>query len=389
MNTVLGRRYLFNKPYWAIAQGLIDALGYLIFRPGRAAVPARVRKILVSRIDHFGDVFIASSILPHLKSAYPGAEIHFMAGEWAVKYLESRPEVDRVLVYNSVVHNRSRGFLKNALNAARTFVFNLREIRKEAYDICMDLRAYPFNSLILLYLSGARYKAGFATGGFGFLLDRIVPYRFGVHETEHLSDVLAALGIEAPEEGLKPKYTPPLSAYKECAMMIDSLGIREGEPFVLVHTGSGNRAKLWKSEEWQALVDSVIRDHRIKVAVYDDLGHDIKGCIMLPTLISFEVFAVITKRTRLFIGLDSLPAHLAASFGTPVVVVWCGINDHNQWRPLGGRVRIVRKELGCAPCFRKNGCMTMSCMDISARDCLKEAGRLLEIKARPALKLIQ
>ncbi|MBI5588698.1 MAG: glycosyltransferase family 9 protein [Deltaproteobacteria bacterium] len=378
----MGRNYLYQKPYLAVLQALIDAPGYLVFGSGKK-FPAEVKKILVSRIDHLGDVFIASSILPHLKRAYPNASIHFMAGEWAWGYLRSNTFLDRVLIYNSFRLNRSGGLIKNAAKAFSGFVRNIWEMRKERYDLTIDLRAYPFNSIPLMFLGGGGYRVGFATGGFGFLLNRRVPYRSGVHEIEHLADILGSVGVNVSWTDLKPEFNLSKTSDKECTRILDGLGVAAGEPFVLIHTGSGNPSKLWKKEEWQKLVSSITRGCGVKVVAYDTVYNDLRDCIRLPSLISLDLFAAAAKKASVFIGLDSLPAHLAASFSTPTVVVWCGINDSNQWRPIGEHVSVVKRAVDCSPCFRKNGCPSMDCMDISAGDVAQDAVRFLDIQRPP------
>ncbi len=382
MRTVLGRNYLYQKPHLAVLQALIDAPGYLFFRP-RQKFPDEVKKILVSRIDHLGDVFIASSILPHLKKAYPEAKLHFMAGEWAWSYLRSNANLDRVLVYNSLRHNRGGGFLKNAFKAIGGFVRNIWEMRKERYDLCIDLRAYPFNSIPLMTLGGGRFRVGFPTGGFGFLLNRRVPYRSGVHELEHMADILGSIGINVAAKDLFPSFALSKTAVKESSRILEGLGVAPGEQFALIHTGTGNPTKLWKREEWQKLVTSLAKGCGVKVVAYDTVYNDLKDCIRLPSLMSLDLFASVAKKASVFIGLDSLPAHLAASFSTPTVVVWCGINDSAQWRPVGRSVSVVNRAVDCAPCYRKNGCPEMDCMDISAADVAVEATRFLDIKRPP------
>lgn len=380
MRTVFGRDYLFQKPYWAWIQGLIDSMGYLVFRParvGQGAVPENVKKILVSRIDHLGDVFIACSILPHLKKAYPGASIHFMAGDWARDYLGSNPDIDKVLVYNAAKLARSGGLIRKIFGEATSFITNIREMRSESYDLCIDMRAYPVNSIPLLYLGGGKFNTGFTTGGFGFLLDKAAPYRPGVHETFHIRDILEVLGIKVLD-AIKPEFQIQEKLLKEAETMLSGLGLKPGEPYVLIHTGAGARIKLWKKERWQEVIDSIRREFGLTPVVYDNVYGDLRDCIKLPGLLSFEGFAAVIKKARLFIGLDSLPGHLAASLFTPVIAIWCGVNDHNQWRPVGGQVSIIRKSLPCAPCFRKNGCAAMDCMDIGAEACVREMRKYLE-----------
>lgn len=387
MNTVLGKSYLYQKTGLAVTQRLIDAVGSLFFRPSKTPFP-EVRKILVSRIDHLGDVFLASSILPHLKAAFPKARIHFMAGQWAVCCLKHNQLIDKILVYNSVRHNRAKGLLKNAVDAFKGFFSNVRQMRREGYDLCIDLRAYPFNSIPLMYLGKGKYKVGFATGGYGFLLDKVIPYRTGVHELAHVTDALDALGIDTSLRVLRPEFKVPKSAEQECKRALFDMGIHEREPYVLLHTGSGNAYKLWKKERWQELISKINLEYGIKTVVCDPVYGDLKGCIKLSTLVSFELFAAVARRAELFVGLDSLPAHLAASFGTPVVSIWCGINDCVQWRPLGDSVSIVKKDMPCSPCFRKKGCQSMKCMDLSAEDGMKEARKYLDfLKSSKVVRL--
>lgn len=376
MRTVLGRDYLFQKPYLALLQAFIDATGYLIFRY-KGPPPAEIKKILVSRIDHLGDVFITSSVVPHLRKAYPTARIHFMAGDWALSFLRSSAGLDRILTYNSLKLSRSGGLLRNVFQALGGFIRNVREMRRERYDLCMDLRAYAGNSIPLMFLGKGGYRVGFTTGGFGFLLHKKVPYRAGVHETAHLADALGSIGINVSEKELKPMFNLAMASEQECSRILDGLGVAATEPFVLIHTGSGNPSKFWKKDEWQKLIGMITREHGVKVVIYDTVYRDLTDCLSLPSSISLDLFAAAAKKASLFIGLDSLPAHLAASFSTPTVVVWCGINDSNQWRPIGENVRVIKRDIDCSPCFRKNGCPAMDCMSISAQDVAKEIGHFL------------
>ncbi len=379
MRHSFGRPYLYQKPYMAFFQGLVDVIGYVFFKPA-GKPPKDVKKILVSRIDHMGDVFLASSVLPHLKKAYPKAEIDFMAGSWSAPCLKDNPYIDRVVLYDAFKHNRRPGLFKNLSEAIPCFLKTVRDMRKAPYDLCLVLRAYPFNGIVLSYLGGCKNIIGFATGGFGFLLGRVAPYREGVHELAHLADALDAAGVKVSEKEMRPVFNVSKEAVDKWSTMRRVLGVDDNEPYILVHTGAGNPKKYWKKEGWQALIDSMIADFGYKVLAYDPLYGDLKGCIGLDSLILFEVFAAALKGATAFAGLDSMPAHLAASFGVPTVVVWCGINDPVKWRPAGERVAIVKKDVPCAPCSTKDGCPGMACMDISVAECFKEMKGLLTPK---------
>ena len=380
MRLSFGRTYLYQKPYMAFLQGAIDSIGYRLFSPrGCKLKNPDVRKILVSRIDHLGDVFIASSALPHIKKAYPNAQIHFMAGTWTHPYLKLNPLVDYIVAFDGFRFNRGKGIVKRVVHAVFSYVRALGRMRSERYDLFLALRAYPFNSIPLAYLGGSRFIVGFAVGGFGFLLDKTAPYREGAHEVGHVADVLCAIGLNVSENEMRPGFTVSREARLAFEKELLSVNVKANERYALIHTGSGSKYKLWNKEQWQRLVDALHAEFGLKVIGSDPVYGGLKGCINAPSLIELDGFAAAAQGASLFVGLDSFPAHLAASFGTPTVVVWCGINDHRQWRPIGDRVVIVRKDVDCAPCFKKTGCPEMKarCMDISADECLKQIRELL------------
>lgn len=377
MRRVFGRDYLYNKPYMAFAQGLLDAVGFFIRRPGKRRLDkAGVRRILVSRIDHLGDVFIASSVLSYLKKAFPDAKIDFLAGVGTHVYLKTNPHIERIIPYNAFRHNRTHGFFKRLTQAASGYLRVMLEMRAAGYDLSLNLRSYPFNATTLLYLGGCGYNVGFATGGYGFLLDSIIPYREGGHETEHLVAALEVIGIDA--NGLRPYFEPSVEASVRAVAILNDLGVTEGERFALIHTGAGTDVKHWKQEAWAQTAASLRKEYGLKVLVTDPVYGGIDGCNVLPALVSFEEYGAIVKRAALFAGLDSFPAHLAASMDIPTVVIWCGVNDSTRWRPLGPSVAVVRKKIDCAPCFKKAGCVAMTCMNIGARECIEAVDALLK-----------
>ncbi|MBI5561788.1 MAG: glycosyltransferase family 9 protein [Deltaproteobacteria bacterium] len=379
MRRAFSREYLYDKRSMAFLQGAVDSIGYFIRRPSeRILKKDAVRGILIARIDHLGDVFIASAILPHLKKTFPEARIDFLAGDWTHAYLKTNPLINGIIRYDAFKHNRRAGLAKRAIAGVLGYINAIRKLRAASYDLCINLRTYPFNASTLVYLGGCKYSMGFATGGFGFLLDTVIPYRERVHESAHLGDALAAIGVEARERDLTPRFTLSSEAGHKADETLESAGIAGGERFALFHTGAGTPVKYWRRPAWEETAKRLREECGLKVVAQDPVYGGINGCIALPALVSFDVYAAIARRAALFIGLDSFPAHLAASFGTPTVVIWCGVNDPVRWRPLGGRVAIVNKETDCSPCFKKRGCADMTCMEISAAECVGAAAGLLD-----------
>src|SRR3990167_2466617 len=393
MITVLGRQYHFQKRRWAIIIGLIDVIGTFLFSLfGKNTEPTNVRKILVSRIDHLGDVLLATCALPHLKRAYPDAKIDFLIGEWAKDLLVNNPYVNETITYNSFLHNRSGSLWHRIRSDAISFLNAFKKIRKERYDLSIDLRAYFINSIPLLYLSGVEYIVGYGTGGFGFLLDKEVLYRTGIHEVLHIADLIKSIGVDVKDEEIRPLYKISILGEERAKSLLKSEHIQSGESFILIHPGTSDKKKEWNIQGWKTIIND-LKQSGVKIVLCGGSNdiHIVKailsegsqnGIVNITSPLPLEVFAGVVKRASLVIGLESFPCHLAAALGTPTVVLWNGINDPAQWRPYGNNVEIVRKDLSCAPCYRSKGCGQIICMDINPEEVLEKVRLQLRNKTR-------
>lgn len=362
---------LMNKPRRMAIQRLIDAAGSAVLRPLRRPFPD-IKSLLVVRTGATADVFLSTAILPHLRSAFPKADIRFMTGANAEACLKSNPYIDGVILCGRPATKGLAGVFGLFVSAGASFFKAIHRMRRAPFDLVIDLSTRPGYSIPALYSGRPRYMIGFSTAGCGFLLDKAVENRLGSHESERLSDMLGALGIGASRRIVKPEFTLSRAVELECRELLEDLGLSDREPFVLLHTGSGASNALWRKERWQEVVDKTRREYGLRAVVYDTVYGDIRGCIKLPALVSFEVLAAATKMAELFIGIEPLHAYLAASFGTPSVLIRSGINDGACIRPPGSSLSIVRKNLPCAPCLRKRGCPGMSCMEITSEECMME-----------------
>jgi heptosyltransferase-3 len=101
----------------------------------------------------------------------------------------------------------------------------------------------------------------------------------------------------------------------------------EGHQVVL--TSSGDTAEL-------DLVQKIVALSRAKT-------------ITLAGTLSIKELGALTARARLFVGVDSMPMHLAAAMGTPTVALF-GPSGENEWGPWNVERRIVTTLHTCRPC---------------------------------------
>jgi len=71
---------------------------------------------------------------------------------------------------------------------------------------------------------------------------------------------------------------------------------------------------------------------------------------------SLTSLAAIYRRAHVVVTTDSGPMHLAAAVGTPVVALF---GPTAPWRtgPYGANHLVIRADLACSPCFKKQ-CLT-------------------------------
>lgn len=93
----------------------------------------------------------------------------------------------------------------------------------------------------------------------------------------------------------------------------------------------------------------------VQMSKGDPLVVDFSGRLELPEL------AALMKKSKIYIGNDSGPSHLAAAVGVPSVVLF-GPGDLGRCCPRGmGSVRIARFSVDCSPCYLEE-CSHHTCM---------------------------
>jgi ADP-heptose:LPS heptosyltransferase len=157
-----------------------------------------------------------------------------------------------------------------------------------------------------------------------------------------------------------------------------------------IHIGAGGKFRRWGTKKFMTLIKRLIEE--CNVIIYALLGPEeniagneiyketyLKDDIHLVNASLFDTMALMQK-FDLFIGVDSGPAHLAAAFDVPSVVLF-GPNLPELCQPWSDNVLIVMKDgYSCRPCKQKK-CVAgnIPCMNnIEVNDVLRPAVSLLK-----------
>ena len=334
--------------------------GMETFNPLRDAVPAgEIRRALIIKLRHHGDVLVSSPVFSVLKAHAPQVEIDALVYADTAEMLTLHPAI-------SQVHTIDRQWKKLGLAgqaSAELALYNTLKAR--GYDLLIHLTEH-WRGAWLCRLLKPRWSVGPAVAGrnkywkASFTHLQLAPRNALRHMVEANLDALRRIGIQPAPDERRMLLVPGPAAEASVAAHLQGFGLQGGD-FIHVHPASRWFFKCWPAERMAELVahlqaagHAVVltaapsRDEQAMVeAIQKRLS---QPAFSLAGRLSLKELAALTKASRLFIGVDSAPMHIAAAVGTPVVALF-GPSGDKQWGPWGVPFRVVAsKNHPCRPC---------------------------------------
>lgn len=286
-------------------------------------------KIVVSKIDHLGDVLMITPFLLELKRQLPKAKIILIIGSWSkvlAEMLHKAAICDLICHYDAPAMNRAKVSLpKKCIRFLKTFLAARSLLRREKPDVFMDLRPYSPNTLLLARICRIPFRVGFGLRGLAFTLHQEIHFDAGVPLGQLFLDALSLLGLKRAEyeRPLLPPADP--SPADDAAMRAECSG-----PYVVLQPCSGESSREIAHEIWDRILDVLCP--RIKVIMLGGPG-DASMATRLGQNRTREQFKSMAGRTTLpqavriaekskgCIGVDSFFAHVGLAYALPVIVL--------------------------------------------------------------------
>lgn len=321
------------------------------------------KRILVAKLDHLGDVILATPAFSNLRQAYPNAELHALTGTWSRVVLARHPDICNIFEYNSPAFCRS-GKPTSLREAFRLY----RELRRQKYDLVVELRGdWRTTWFSLLRLTPYRLSRAALQ-----IENKLGLARFsGTHETTRNLDLLKHAGIPTPIQ--TATFSVTTADEKWASDFLGSHKVDKRYPLVAIHPGSPIPLKRWHPERYAELADWLIARKgtqilflgvKDEVPIVTEIQRRMQGTsINIAGETTLTQLASILHTCNVFIGNDSGPMHLAAAVGTPTIGLY-GPGDPTRFAPIGATCQTIRRKLDCPPCFGttcrfgKEGCMS-------------------------------
>ena len=304
-------------------------------------------RALVVKLRHHGDVLLAAPVLSVLNAR--GLEVDALVYDDTAPMLAGHPALAELFVVGRKW--RDAGLARLGLER-RLFA----SLRARAYGLIVHLTEHPRGAWLARTL-GARYSVApnapdrgpFWRGSFTHYFPSI-PLR---HMVEVNLDALRRIGIQPGLEERKVEFVPGPQAERRVEALIDG-------PFVHLHPASRWRFKCWPAHKNAELVDRVAAEgvqvvltaapDPTECALVDDIVSRAKSRpLNLAGQLSIKELGALARRAKLFVGVDSMPMHLAAAMGTPTIALF-GPSREVEWRPWNVAHRVVCSTHSCRPC---------------------------------------
>jgi heptosyltransferase-3 len=293
-------------------------------------------EILIIRLRSLGDLVLETPAIAALHSWRPDLRINVLLEPRFAPVFEGNPAIAELIF--------SRGLGETALDLLR---------RK--FPVVFNQHGGP-RSAMLTGASGSPLRVGWAGYQYSFLYNVAVPDTqefYGtpaVHTVEHRISQFYFTGM--PRGPIpRAQVFPQLDAIASVARRLAEQGIVAGAPYTVLQPGARLPEMRWPVAKFAeiaywlrekhgiaSVVNLGVRDHEIAAEVRSEMANCV---VVLDSQLDIGELIALVAASRMFVGDDSGPAHLAAALQRPSVVIFA-VTDPVQWRPWQADHRIVQ-----------------------------------------------
>jgi ADP-heptose:LPS heptosyltransferase len=305
---------------------IIDLIGGIIFSvfslKSKRKKPAKMQKVLFIRLEHIGDMVMATPVFETWKKNHPECEVHVLCKSLTKPIIQDSPFVDKILTYDAP------WFHKRDQEKDKGFLETIRSLRKENYDMVFEMHGDLRNNY-LAYKTES-YTVGYSCRGGGFLLDEVVEYTGKIH---NIRQNLKLIGRYCRDIMLEPKLFTNKAAKVSANNMMRKYGLRKNS-FVIINPLSGRKEKDLSHDE----VASISKKISLPIIITgsrsqrqeNDRFCDGKRIINMSGTTNLQELIELVRNSKKVISSDTGIVHIAHALKVPLEVKY-KTTDRSIW----------------------------------------------------------
>ncbi|MBL0691505.1 MAG: glycosyltransferase family 9 protein [SAR324 cluster bacterium] len=313
-------------------------------------------KVLLIHIRKIGDVLLTTPVIRALKNTHLDWELHYLTSPPCDQILQNSPYISKVWLLN-----RKAGL--------RGTISIIKNIRREKFDVLVDLTSYPRSSVISFF-SGIPKRIGYKAPHL-----RHLAYHIKLHEpknipTYYASDkfaLLAPLGVkggslDADFQGQRARKPRKIGANQNIN--------------ISVSTVSESTNKRWPKDNFIKLINRILDKVNARIFLIGSTAEksyveNIYNAIDNKKLVSVRTFSDLTSVWKFtdtidyHIGNDNGQRHLLITRGVPTFGIF-GQAIASAWTPPNSDIHVtIENKVACKfNCLAIYPACKIECLDI-------------------------
>jgi len=350
------------------------------------------KKILLRNPAAFGDVLYTLRLVRAMKVADPTLYIGVLVGSWTLPLVKECQDIDAIHVEDHWALNRSHESRKDKIQQwLRTRAQALAEIKKQKYDVAIDLYYYFPSAALLFWQAGIPERIGYDSHEGKYLYTKCLHWQNeDIHNVEYQARLVEVAGITIKKLA---DVVAEIKFKNNDAAVLEKRSIKQ-KKYIVISVGTGEPLREWPASSWHELIKKLEREMHDEVEqivlvgagqreercireilAYGDLAFTKSLCneLSIPELIQ------VIRNAKLFIGLESFNGHIAAMYKTPQVSIMHGATNLYQWQPYANPYcTVIRTSLSCSPCYFVSNCQhDNACIDLSTEVVFEKVKKML------------
>ncbi|CUU08634.1 Glycosyltransferase, GT2 family [Candidatus Kryptobacter tengchongensis] len=276
-------------------------------------------KIGIGLVEHMGDIIACEPVSRYLRAKYPDAHITWCVREEYEELINPNPYIDETLVVNC---------LTEWIELKRSSIFD------KVVDLHIHGRICPTCDIPLNNINGK-------------VIVTAENYYF-------LGSLLSAFSRSAGLPSIDGK--PRVYITKQAKDKVDSLNLPL--KYIVFHCSSNEKSRDWIDKNWVKLAEHILKKHKLSIVEVGTESilqkYNFNDFINLCGKTTILETAEVIRRSLLFIGVDSGPAHIANAVETPGVVLLGHYRNFKRYMPFtgdyanGANVKLIYNDFGPA-----------------------------------------
>jgi predicted lipopolysaccharide heptosyltransferase III len=311
-------------------------------------------RVLFIRIRNLGEAVLDTANLRSLKHWRPDLQITTLVEAIYTDLYAADPDIEAIPLLRGARDNRSSLMARLGV---------IKEIRSRRFAAVINLHGGP-TSAQLTFVSGANQRVGSRHFRHRYAYNLRVPPaeeilgRTDLHTVEYQFGQFKWLGLPGQEPG-------PIRLFVDQEMRataqrkLQEAGIDLLKPYIVLAPTNEFYTKRWMPDRYADVAQRLIargfqvvmtgaptEEQKMQLASVQTAS---KNQLTLLNALSIGELTAVIAESKLFVGNDSGPAHIAAAVKTPLVVLF-GPASSVRWRPWRAHSELVQNYFPCNPC---------------------------------------